>query len=216
MWGAIAYAGLSVASGLKRGLDQNAQLQSIQNENERQNSQTWRAMGERINTVNLQRGLLRQQTGTDLYTIGKEANRAAGASVNNAAASGIEGVSVDEAVSDIQRQNVETQAQTKFNEQIQEMNLDTQIQDIINAAVADQRYSQEKKSTTSVIGDALFQGGMSFATTYAASAFQYGASSGLSSSASSLGSTNLTTDWVAKAGQFNPVPSQYSGSFFGG
>jgi len=244
-WAAFAKAGADATNSFittyAQGRAERAQMKAVQAENERLNKQTWQAMGQRINTVNLQRGLLRQQTGTDLYNINKEANRASGASINNAAAAGIEGASVDEAVTDISRQNQESQAQTRFNEQIQEMNLDTSINDIIDTAVAAQRYSQKPASNSMIVGRAIGVSAMQFASSLAQTSFDYmptegakgtgtqsGSAGATASTFSNLGSTTAsygTTNWMQKAGEFNPVPAQYqsnrymgygSGSIFGG
>ncbi|BES79680.1 hypothetical protein [Cronobacter phage RZ4] len=243
-WAAFAKAGADATNSFittyAQGRAERAQMKAVQAENERLNKQTWQAMGQRINTVNLQRGLLRQQTGTDLYNINKEANRAAGASINNAAAAGIEGASVDEAVNDISRQNQESQAQTRFNEQIQEMNLDTSIEDIVNTAVAAQRYSQKPASNSMIVGRAIGVSAMQFASSLAQTSFDYmptegakgtGTQSGAGGATASTfdnlggGASLGTTNWMQKAGEFNPVPAQYSsnrytgyssGSLFGG
>ena len=174
------------------------------------------------------------------YNINKEANRASGASINNAAAAGIEGASVDEAVNDISRQNQESQAQTRFNEQIQEMNLDTSIEDIVNTAVAAQRYSQKPASNSMIVGRAIGVSAMQFASSLAQTSFDYmptegakgtGTQSGAGGATASTfdnlggGASLGTTNWMQKAGEFNPVPAQYSsnrytgyssGSLFGG
>ncbi|QBZ71548.1 hypothetical protein [Escherichia phage Lidtsur] len=240
-WAVFAKAGADATNSFittyAQGRAERAQMKAVQAENERLNKQTWQAMGQRINTVNLQRGLLRQQTGTDLYNIGKEANRAAGASINNAAAAGIEGASVDEAVQDISRQNQESQAATRFNEQIQEMNLDTSIQDIVSTAVAAQRYSQKPASNSQILGRAIGVSSMQFLSSLAQTSFDYmptegakgtgtqGGSGATASTFSNLGSSYSTTNWMQKAGEFDPVPAQYSsnrytgyssGSFYGG
>lgn len=242
-WAAFAKAGADATNSFittyAQGRAERAQMKAVQAENERLNKQTWQAMGQRINTVNLQRGLLRQQTGTDLYNINKEANRAAGASINNAAAAGIEGASVDESVNDISRQNQESQAQTRFNEQIQEMNLDTSIEDIVNTAVAAQRYSQKPASNSMIVGRAVGVSSMQFASSLAQTSFDYmpteGAKgtgtqggNGLGGLSGNTGASTVqlgTTNWMQKAGEFDPVPAQYSsnrytgyssGSLFGG
>lgn len=161
-----------------QGMTERAQMKATQNENERLNKLQWTAMGNRINTVNLQRGLLRQQTGTDLYNIRKEANRAGATSLNNAAAAGIEGASVDEAAGDIQRQSQEAQAKTRDNELIQEINLDTQIDDITTAAANAQRYSQKPTTRGEVIGRAWGTSTMQFFSSLAGSSFDYTPTSG--------------------------------------
>lgn len=241
-WAVFAKAGADATNSFittyAQGRAERAQMKAVQAENERLNKQTWQAMGQRINTVNLQRGLLRQQTGTDLYNINKEANRAAGASINNAAAAGIEGASVDEAVTDINRQNQESQAQTRFNEQIQEMNLDTSIEDIVSTAVAAQRYSQKPASNSVILGRAIGVSAMQFASSLAQTSFNYMPTEGAKGAGTTGGSgatvstfDNLgtsasysTTNWMQKAGEFNPVPAQYdsnrylgygSGNIFG-
>jgi len=230
-WAVFAKAGADATNSFittyAQGRAERAQMKAMQAENERQNKQTWQAMGQRINTINLQRGLLRQQTGTDLYNIGKEANRASGASINNAAAAGIEGASVDEAVNDIARQQQETQAQTRFNEQIQEMNLDTSIQDIVASAVAAQRYSQKPASNSQILGRAIGVSGMQFASSLAQTSFDYMPTEGAKgtgtqggtapmSTFSNLGTSSLgTTNWMQRAGEFNPVPAQYDNRYVG-
>jgi hypothetical protein len=228
-WGSFAKAGVDSAgsflSTFAQGKAEQGQMRAIQRENERLNKQTWAAMAQRINTVNLQRGILRQQTGTDLYNIGKEANRAYGASVTSAAAAGVEGVSVDETASDIQRQNQETQAQTRYNELVQEMNLDTSIEDIVNTAVAAQRYSQKPTSTATILGRAVGTAGLSFAGTLARTSFDYLPTSGGSTSSTVSGPSMSTfedlgkTDWAQRA-SFSDFNTSYSGykpsGFFGG
>lgn len=160
------------------GRAERAQMKATQKENERLNNLTWQAMGNQINTVNLQRGILRQATGTDLYNIQREANRASSQSLSNAAAAGVVGASVDDAASDIQRQNNESQARTRSNEEIQEVNLDTQVADIIDSAVARQRYSQKPTSTGEIIGRAIGTSSMTFASSLVGSSFDYTPTSG--------------------------------------
>lgn len=232
-WGSFAKAGVDATNSFittfAQGKAEQGQMKAIQRENERLNKQTWAAMAQRISTVNLQRGILRQQTGTDLYNIGKEANRAYGTSVTSAAAAGVEGVSIDETASDIQRQNQESQAQTRYNELVQEMNLDTSIEDIVNTAVAAQRYSQKPTSTSTILGRALGVSGMQFASSLAMSSFDYmptdsgsaGNTQGgvtpnpVVSSFDDLGKTN----WMQRA-SFSDFNTSYSGykpsGYFGG
>lgn len=232
-WASFAKAGADATNSFittyAQGRAERAQMKAVQAENERLNKQTWQAMGQRINTVNLQRGLLRQQTGTDLYNIGKEANRAAGASINNASAAGIEGASVDEAVDDISRQNQESQAQTRFNEQVQEMNLDTSINDIIDSAVAAQRYSQKAASNSTIFGRALGTSAMSFASSLAQTSFDYmptegakgtGTQTSTSTSPTSLFGTTESWSAASSGSVFNNGNNRYVGyssnNFFGG
>lgn len=227
-WGAFAKAGADATNSFittfAQGKAEQGQMRAVQRENERLNKQTWAAMAQRINTVNLQRGLLRQQTGTDLLNIGKEANRAFGASVTSAAAAGIEGASVDETASDIQRQNQTSQAQTRFNEQIQEMNLDTSIEDIVNTAVAAQRYSQKPTSTGKILGRAIGVSSMQFASSLAMSSFDYmptdsgaaGNTQGGSNTGTLANSPSLqTTNWMERA-QFNDFNTSYNQSRYVG
>jgi len=181
-----------------QGMQERAQMKATQAENERLNKMQWEAMGNRLNTVALQRGLLRQQTGTDLYNIGKEANRAMGASLNNAAAAGIEGASVNDAANDIKRQQQTAMAKTRANEQIQEINMDTQVDDIINSAVNAQRYSQKPTSRGEVIGRAWGTSTMQFFSSLVGSSFDYQPTSGNQWSQGGSG-TSQTTAYDAKA-----------------
>lgn len=185
----------SFVSSFAAGRANQAQQRAQQQENERLNKLTWQAMGNRINTVNLQRGLLRQQTGTTLYDIGKEANRAGSASLSNAAASGTIGASVNDAANDIARQNQETQARVRAAEQIQEVNLDSSISDIIDNAVNQQRYSVKPASTWKIFGQALGSSAVTTSMVVAASSFDYMSTSGSNvgsstSYASAYGSTS--------------------------
>lgn len=173
VWQGVAGA----ASSLQSGGEQRAQLKAIQKENERQNKLTWQGMAQQINTVNLQRGWLRQQTGTDNYNIQREANRAAGASTNVAAAAGIEGASVDEASRQIVGQSQQAVAQSSQNELLQEVNLDTSVQDIVQSAVNSQKYSQKPKSWMQIVGKAGFDGFVAMLGGQASNQQQWGATS---------------------------------------
>ncbi|MES9303877.1 hypothetical protein ABER06_12245 [Cutibacterium acnes] len=230
-WGAFAKAGADATNSFietyAKGKAEQGQMRATQRENERLNKQSWAAMAQRINTVNLQRGILRQQTGTDLYNIGKEANRAYGTSTTSAAAAGVEGVSIDETASDIQRQNQESQAQTRYNELIQEMNLDTSIEDIVNTAVASQRYSQKPTSTGAILGRAIGVSSMQFISSLAQTSFNYmpsdqgsaGGTQGGVQPNSVMSSGFQSTNWSQRA-SFSDFNTSYSGykpsGYFGG
>ncbi|CBY88574.1 hypothetical protein [Pantoea phage LIMEzero] len=201
-----------------KGRAERAQMKATQRENERLNKLSWQAMGNQINTVNLQRGILRQATGTDLYNIQREANRASSKSLSNAAAAGVVGASVDDAASDIQRQNNEAQARTRNNQEIQEVNLDTQVSDIIDSAVARQRYSQRPTSNMEIIGRAVGTSSMTFISSLAGSSFDYTPSSGSQwtqgSEGGSTGNNSSSSAVDPSTGQpydFTDVTSRFNG-----
>lgn len=187
-WALAAKAALGAGQSLMQSTAARQQAKAVQAENERQNKLSWQEMARRTNSVNVQRGLLRQQTGTDLMNIQNEANRAAGEQTAQAAAAGIEGTSVNEVATDINRQNQQTQTKARDNLLIQEVNLDTSLEDTVNAAVAAQRYSQEAPSVARSFGQAVGSGLVGAASAYATQRFNYGATSGTDNSPKS-GST---------------------------
>lgn len=193
-WQQFAKAGAdstnSFVTTFAKGRAERQAMKETQAQNERMNKLTWDTMGNRIQTAQVQRGLLRQQTGTDLYNISREANRAASQSINSAAAAGIEGASVDEAVNDIARQQQTAQAATRSAEYVQEVNLDTQITDIINSAVAAQRYSKKPTSTSAILGRAIGTSAMTFASSLASSSFEYMPTAGTNYTQTSSGVTS--------------------------
>ncbi len=200
---------------------QREQLKATQKENERLNKQAWQSAAQQLNTVNLQRGVLRQQTGTDLLNINKEANRAASASTNNAAAAGIEGASVDEAVLDINRQNQEASATTRQNEMLQEVNLDTSVEDIVANAVSQQRYSIKAPSFLQGMGTAIGSTVGGFLDKYIGNSMDYGnfsINSGSSGSTASSSGGNAGTYFQSSNAQnqsFGSSSYNTSNSFFG-
>lgn len=190
IWQGIATA----ATSIQEQGEQRAQLKAVQKENERQNKLTWQGMAQQINTVNLQRGWLRQQTGTDNFNIDREAKRAAGSSTASAAAAGIEGASVNEATRQIAGQSQQAIAQSKSNELLQEVNLDTSVQDIVQTAVNSQRYSQKPKNWTQIVGKAGFDGFVAMLGAHAQNQQQWGASGANNSGTTAPVRTNTGTN----------------------
>lgn len=147
----------SVLGGLT-GMLSNSSSKAAWNAAKKANIQTWANAAQSISTVNIQRGLARQQTAQELFDQSKAASSALGLLSVGASSSGTVGNSVQAAAADIQRQVVQSAAQTESNFQITNLNLNSSIRDITNAASSSMQYAAKPSSGLGAILGGAAQG----------------------------------------------------------
>lgn len=163
------------------------------------NLETWANAAQAVSTVNINRGLLRQQTAQTLFDQGKATSSALGLLATGTASSGTVGASVNAAALDVSRQQSQAGAQTEADFQLSNIDLNTTIVDIMKAAGNAMQYATKPMSTSTMIGSALFN----------PAAFENYA--GTQGAQSGQAFDSILSDMLSKIGSRRSTPSTSSG-----